>query len=189
MIISRGIFGIGGENLMVTSSSLIVLWFKGKELAFALGLNLSIARISGTINNSTQNVMYKSSGNKLHLGYFVGFLFTLYTAICAIASFVLDKKADASEESLDKKEKTAVRLPDIKKFKSSYWLLTGGCVFFFLGYYPFMGVASEMLQKRFAISSFNAGFLMVPLLLTIEYSLSGGSTSRSCYRYSIRQTS
>jgi len=186
MIISRGIFGIGGENLIVTTSSLIGLWFKEKELAFALGLNFSIARISGTINNSSQNAMYKASGNKLHLGYFVGFLITFYTTICAFASFILDKKADDSEKSLEKKEKSAISLLDIKKFKASYWLLTGGCVFFYFCYYPFMGVASEMLQKRFAISSFNAGYLMVLYTVSIEYSLSNRSACRSYYRCSVR---
>eukprot|EP00826_Nyctotherus_ovalis_P027369 TRINITY_DN2139_c0_g1_i5.p1 TRINITY_DN2139_c0_g1~~TRINITY_DN2139_c0_g1_i5.p1 ORF type:complete len:164 (-),score=37.56 TRINITY_DN2139_c0_g1_i5:706-1197(-) len=161
MIISRGVFGMGGENLIITTSSLISRWFKGRELSFASGLNLSIARISGTINNSSQLLMYKASGNRLHLGYFVGLLLTVYTVVCSVASFVMDRKADQSEGSMGVREKNVVRLSDVAKFTVPYWLLTAGCFFFYIGFYPFMNVVSEMLQKRYAISSVNAGFLMV----------------------------
>lgn len=166
MIISRGVFGLGSENLIITTSSFIGQWFKGKELSFALGLNLSIARISGTINNSSQLLMYKNSGNHLYLGYFVGLLITVYTVMCAIFASILDTKADKSEEGTlietkELKKSSNVKLSSITEFKLSYWLLTGSCIFFYMGYYPFMNIVSEMLQKRFAISSLNAGFLMV----------------------------
>ena len=45
MIAGRVIFGMGGECMGVAQSSIISVWFKGKELAFALGLNLSVGRL------------------------------------------------------------------------------------------------------------------------------------------------
>lgn len=50
MIAGRVVFGMGGESMQVAQSSIISVWFKGKELAFALGLNLSIARLGSVIN-------------------------------------------------------------------------------------------------------------------------------------------
>jgi MFS family permease len=50
MIAGRVIFGMGGESMGVAQSSIISMWFKGKELAFALGLNLSISRLGSVIN-------------------------------------------------------------------------------------------------------------------------------------------
>lgn len=50
MLAGRVVFGMGGESMQVAQSSIISLWFKGKELAFALGLNLSIARLGSVIN-------------------------------------------------------------------------------------------------------------------------------------------
>ena len=50
MIGSRVVFGLGGENLTITTSSFIGQWFKGKELAFALGIDISAARIAATVN-------------------------------------------------------------------------------------------------------------------------------------------
>ena len=39
------IFGLGAETTIVVISKVIVKWFKGKELALALGLNLAIGRL------------------------------------------------------------------------------------------------------------------------------------------------
>ena len=38
-------FGLGAETSIVVISKVVVKWFKGKELAFALGINLAIARL------------------------------------------------------------------------------------------------------------------------------------------------
>ncbi len=43
-LVGRVIFGFGGESLGVASSALLAIWFRGKEMAFAMGLNLSISR-------------------------------------------------------------------------------------------------------------------------------------------------
>ena len=51
MYVGRIIFGIGGESLSVANSAILADWFEGKELAFAFGLNLSIARLGSVINN------------------------------------------------------------------------------------------------------------------------------------------
>jgi MFS family permease len=50
MIAGRVIFGFGGESLSVAQSAIVSKWFKGKELAMALGLNISISRLGSVIN-------------------------------------------------------------------------------------------------------------------------------------------
>ena len=50
MIAGRVIFGLGGESLSVAQSAIVSKWFKGKELAMALGLNISISRLGSVIN-------------------------------------------------------------------------------------------------------------------------------------------
>lgn len=51
MLISRVVYGLGGENLTVATSAFIGVWFKGKELAFALGIDISCARIAAVAND------------------------------------------------------------------------------------------------------------------------------------------
>jgi MFS family permease len=51
IITGRIIYGFGGESLAVANSAILSEWFKGKELAFAFGLNLSVARLGSVLNN------------------------------------------------------------------------------------------------------------------------------------------
>ena len=53
MLAGRVIFGLGGECMSVAQSSLISTWFKGKEMNFALGLNLSVSRLGSVLNSNT----------------------------------------------------------------------------------------------------------------------------------------
>ena len=62
MYIGRIIYGFGGESLSVGNSALLAQWFQGKELAFAFGLNLSIARLGSVINNLVSPQMANMSG-------------------------------------------------------------------------------------------------------------------------------
>ena len=45
MAAGRLIFGLGAESLIVAVTTAIARWFRGKELSFAFGMNLTIARI------------------------------------------------------------------------------------------------------------------------------------------------
>lgn len=51
MFVGRLVFGFGGESFTVANSALLAQWFKGKELAFAFGVNLSISKLGSVINN------------------------------------------------------------------------------------------------------------------------------------------
>jgi MFS family permease len=45
MAAGRLVFGLGAESLIVAVTTAIAKWFKGKELSFAFGINLTIARL------------------------------------------------------------------------------------------------------------------------------------------------
>src|ERR1700721_4408961 len=45
MAAGRLIFGMGAESLNVASTTALARWFRGKELSFALGLNLTAWRL------------------------------------------------------------------------------------------------------------------------------------------------
>lgn len=50
MLAGRFVFGLGGECMTVAQSAIVTAWFKGAELAFAFGINLSVARVGSFIN-------------------------------------------------------------------------------------------------------------------------------------------
>src|SRR5712672_1230239 len=46
MIAGRTILGLGAESMIVAVTTALAKWFKGKELSFAFGINLTIARLA-----------------------------------------------------------------------------------------------------------------------------------------------
>jgi len=57
MMIGRFVFGLGGESMTVAQSTIVSAWFSGKELSFAFGINLSVARIGSSINGPVTTVI------------------------------------------------------------------------------------------------------------------------------------
>ena len=45
MVAGRLVFGLGAESLIVAVTAALAKWFRGKELSFAFGINLTIARL------------------------------------------------------------------------------------------------------------------------------------------------
>ena len=58
MLTGRVIFGLGGESMSVAQSAIVAAWFKGKELAFAYGFNMSVSRLGSVICSSTVPFLY-----------------------------------------------------------------------------------------------------------------------------------
>src|SRR5882762_415485 len=46
MIAGRTVLGLGAESMIVAVTVALAKWFKGKELSFAFGINLTIARLA-----------------------------------------------------------------------------------------------------------------------------------------------
>ena len=68
------------------------MWFKGKELAFALGLNLSISRLGSVINAALVPSVYDSKG--LGAALLVGFCVCIFSLSNAFGLAFLDKRAE-----------------------------------------------------------------------------------------------
>jgi MFS family permease len=115
MIAGRVIFGMGGESMAVAQSSIISAWFKGKELAFALGINLSVARLGSVANAALVPTIYDNKG--LGPALMVGFLVCLFSLSNAFGLVYIDKKAD---EKNPKGEKATLAEDDLFKWSDLY---------------------------------------------------------------------
>ena len=83
---------MGGECMGVAQSSIISVWFKGKELAFALGLNMSVARLGSVANAAIVPSIYDSQG--LGAALAIGFLVCLFSLANAFGLVYIDRKAE-----------------------------------------------------------------------------------------------
>lgn len=81
----------------VAQSSIISVWFKGKELAFALGLNMTIGRLGSVANAALLPGVYETSG--LGMALFVGFCICVFSLMAAVGLVYIDKKATDSDSS------------------------------------------------------------------------------------------
>ena len=94
----RVIFGFGGETMSVVQSALVAEWFSGKELAFALGLNVAIARVGSVINDVVSGAVATAFPY-----YYAHFLATIVCALGVVAmvtAYNLDVSAEAELRKL-----------------------------------------------------------------------------------------
>ena len=151
MLAGRVIFGLGGESMSVAQSAIVSKWFKGKELAMALGLNLSISRLGSVINGIVIPEIYNDSHtSRLGIALLVGFFVCIFSLACAILLVLLDKRADVIDKSDPSSNKVLseddkFRWSDIKTFKLSFWIICVSCVLVYMAIFPFIQVASKML--------------------------------------------
>lgn len=162
------IFGVGVEVAGVVVSKIIVKWFKGKELALAMGLQVSIARIGTALALSTSLPVALASG---HVSTPVLFCLIML-CIGLIAFFIytfMDKKLDASiiadnvGKELDPSEE--FKMKDILKIVTNkgWWYIAILCVLFYSAVFPFLKYATSLMVNKFGVDEYWAG--LIPSLL------------------------
>jgi len=167
-----GIFGVGVEAAGITVSKIIVKWFKGKELALAMGLEMATARMGTALALAlpypmatkwfgTETIPAISAPVMLGLGLLVaGFVaFLWYTT--------MDKKLDKSidESELAPSEEDAFKLKDILFIvkNKGFWLIAFLCVLFYSGVFPFLYYATDLMVNKYNVDPEFAG--SIPSLL------------------------
>lgn len=168
MLAGRIIFGMGGESMCVAQSSIVSTWFKGKELAFALGINMSITRLGAVLNSAIVPSIYDSNG--LGPALMLGFLICCFSLANAFGLVYLDKKAeDANPESEVARvaEEEKFSWSDLYSFDKSFWILTGSCVLTYMSIFPYIQVASDLLQSKYHFDKITAGYMFgVPYIIS-----------------------
>jgi len=167
MIASLGfaVFGVGCEVSGITVSKIIVKWFKGKEMATAMGLQVALARIgTGLALLVTVPVAehFKSIPAPILLGAI---------ALCAglVAFFIytfMDKKLDQEINSaLNGGDEEGFRLSDVKVILTNkgFWLIALLCVLFYSCVFPFLKYAADLMVNKFSVDPKLAG--AIPSLL------------------------
>ena len=96
VFIGRLVFGFGGESLTVANSALLADWFRGKELAFAFGINLSIAKLGSVINNIVSPSLAASTG--VVFACWFGSILCAGSVLCVIATMPIDRYMETKDK-------------------------------------------------------------------------------------------
>lgn len=164
MAIGRLVFGLGAESLIVAVTTAIAKWFKGKELSFAFGLNLTIARLgSFAALNSPSWASWAYEDWRMPLLISVGFCTFCVTG--AIFYWVLEAGAEKRYALGQANQSDKVVFSDIFRFGLSYWFIVALCITFYSGIFPFQTFAVKFFMEAHGVSRETGGFLSSMLTL------------------------
>ena len=174
------IFGCGCEMAGTTVSKILAKWFKGKEMALAMGLEMAIARlgvfaafwlspklsetfaVNGT-NSVTAPMLFASL--LLVIGLLNFFVFT-----------IMDNRFDnqlvaIGEATAEKDPEDEFHVSDLKQIFSSkmFWIVALLCVLYYSAIFPFQRFATNFLEETLAISNAEAAglFKWFPILAMV----------------------
>ena len=161
MLGGRFLLGIGSEPLSVAVTIALARWFKGRELAFALGLNLTVSRLgSVAADRSPQWASWAyasgSLGEPLRLAALIG----LSCLIGGIIYYTIEHRAErrcalGAAGSTDK-----LSLSEVLGFGAPYWLLVGLCVTFYAAIFAFQSFATKFFIEAHGVPRDQAGALV-----------------------------
>ncbi len=167
--IGYAVFGVGVETAGITVSKIIVKWFKGKELALAMGLEMATARLGTMLALQTSAPLAKAMG---HVSMPV-LLAMILLCIGMIAFFIycgMDKKLDnsiAESKDMQQEEEESFKLSDIGFIlkNKGWWYIAILCVLFYSAVFPFLKYATDLMVNKFGMDPTTAGF--IPSLLPL----------------------
>jgi MFS family permease len=174
------IFGCGCEMAGTTVSKILAKWFKGKEMALAMGLEMAIARLGvfaamwlspmfsarfavNGVNSITAPLLFASA--LLVIGLLNFFVFT-----------VMDTKFDnqlvaIGEATAEKDPEDEFHVSDLKQILTSkmFWIIALLCVLYYSAIFPFQRFATNFLEETLAISNAEAAglFKWFPILAMV----------------------
>ena len=158
------LFGVGTEAIGITISKAVVKWFKGKEMALAMGMQMAIARL-GTLLALAISLPLARDFN-VQAPILLALILMLLGIISFIYYSVLDKRLDASEKDLIiKSPEDEFRIKDIKYIITNrgFWYIALLCVLFYSAVFPFLFYATDLMINKYHVEPGLAG--LIPSLL------------------------
>ena len=158
MAAGRLIFGIGAESLIVSVTVGIARWFKGRELSFAFGVNLTIARLGSflALNSPTwARPAYENWQTPL----LITVVFATFCVVGPLVYWVLEDRAEKRYDLGEAGETDRVEWADLFSFGRSYIWVVLLCVTFYSAIFPFQTFAIKFFQDAHGATRESAGFL------------------------------
>ena len=163
------IFGVGCEVAGITVSKIIVKWFRGKEMALAMGMQMATARIGTAL----------ALGVSLPFARYFGtvsapILLCLILLCIGLVAFIvytfMDKKLDESQAAHHlanntTAEEDSFHVGDIFSIinNKAWWYIAILCVLFYGAVFPFLKYAPDLMVMKFGVPDRLAG--AIPALL------------------------
>lgn len=146
MASGRLLFGLGAESMIVAITTIIARWFKGKELSFAFGLNLTLARLGSfmALNSPMWAKQYYDYWqNPLWISFYAGVSALIFISIYYFVDFISSQKFELPPEGNQDK----IVIKEIFSFGKAFWFISALCVTFYSAMFPFQTFAIKFFQE------------------------------------------
>lgn len=170
----RFVLGIGAEPLIVAVTTALAKWFKGKELSFAFGINLTIARLGSVTADRSPSwaaPLYENWQDPLWLATGIAGV----SVAGALLYWFMEKRAEGRYSLGEAGETDKLELKGLYTFSKSYWYIVALCVVFYSTVFPFRAFAIYYFQQAHGLERGTAGFLnsLLPMAAMVATPLFG----------------
>ena len=166
------VFGCGCEMAGITVSKAIAKWFKGKEMALAMGLEMAIARLGVFAVFSVSPKIATQFDNSVVAPIASCTVLLIIGLINFIVFSVMDAKLDKQLGEANSDEPTEeFKVSDLGRIFSSkmFWIVALLCVLYYSAIFPFQRYATNYLEVTLHIEKEAAAdlFRWFPILAMI----------------------
>ena len=155
MIAGRTVVGLGAESMIVAVTTALAKWFKGKELSFAFGINLTVARLASVAADNSPtwaNRAFYPNGpsgepswqNPLLIAVGAG----VFAILCSVIYWLLETHAEKQFQLGGAGTTDKLEFKGIFRFDVSYWLVVGLCFTFYSAIFPFRTFAIDFFTNK-----------------------------------------
>lgn len=161
MLGGRFLLGIGCEPLNVAVTTALARWFKGKELSFAFGLNLTVSRLgSVAVDRSPQWASWAYSGGSFSRPLWLAALLGFTCIVGGVVYWALEHRAEQRYQLGSAGSTDKLHFRDIAGFGAAYWFVVGLCFTFYSAIFPFQSFATKFFIEAHGTPRDEAGALL-----------------------------
>ena len=143
------LFGCGTEMAGVTVSRAIVKWFKGKEMALAMGIEMAVARLGVSAILWISPWLSKKFETVQAPVIFCALLLCIGLLLYVVYWF-MDKALDSEIDAEEGEKEEPFKFRDLGKIFGNgvFWVVALLCVLYYSAIFPFQKFATEMLHYK-----------------------------------------
>lgn len=161
--IGFGLFGMGCDITGITVSKIVTKWFKGKELASAMGVQVAMARLGTASALSMSPLIAQTWGlsSPIIAGTLLLLLgFAVFVGYCFADRHFDEHDSEACAERVNNSEPFRWRDFTALLRNPGFWLIALLCVSYYSSIRPFMKFATDLLVSRYHANAITAGWLV-----------------------------
>jgi len=154
------LFGVGVEYAGITVSKALVKWFKGKEMATAMGMQVAIARL-GSFAPLAFGAWFAKTIS-IPATVLMGLLFLIIGFFTFLVYNVMDRKLDAQDQehaTLSEEDEFKIRDLGVIISNRGFWYIAILCVLFYSAVFPFYKYGPDLMVNKFGVSERWAGLI------------------------------